>query len=130
MVEFDTTDEENEARIVENSMQAAVEQRRRLTTACVVVFITFPARAVFDLHNACSAFNASKLGFPPPAQCATDVNRIRVSFEHVSTSRPSFRRLCFTEHSPAADDNALADNQGLCAEWADRYGCTAVHRKC
>ncbi len=51
-------DEENAVRIVENSMQAALQQRRRLTTACVIVLITFPARAAFDLLSAYSAFNA------------------------------------------------------------------------
>jgi hypothetical protein len=33
-------------------MQAAAEQRRPLTAACVIVLITFPARAALDLLRA------------------------------------------------------------------------------
>ena len=40
--------------IVADTMQAAAQQRRRLTVACVIVLITFPARAAFDLLNAFS----------------------------------------------------------------------------
>ena len=41
--------EANAARIVADTMQAAAEHRRRLTAACVVVLITYPARAAYDL---------------------------------------------------------------------------------
>ena len=40
--------------IVADTKQAAAEQRRRLIVACVVVLVTFPARAAFDLLNAFS----------------------------------------------------------------------------
>lgn len=50
--------EEIAARIVENSMHGALQQRQRLITTCVIVLATFPARAVFDCLNAYSSFNA------------------------------------------------------------------------
>jgi hypothetical protein len=43
--------------IVDETIQAAAEQRRRLVMACVVVLITFPARAAYDLLRAYTAFN-------------------------------------------------------------------------
>ena len=49
--------EESAARIAADTMQAAAEQRRRLTAACVIVLITFPARAAFDLLQAYAFFN-------------------------------------------------------------------------
>ena len=49
--------EVNAARIVADTMQAAAEHRRRMTAACVVVLVTFPARAAFDLLFAYSTFN-------------------------------------------------------------------------
>ena len=53
--------------IVNDTMHAAAEQRRRLTAACIIVLLTFPARAVFDLLSAYSAFNE------PPRNLACDV---------------------------------------------------------
>ncbi len=44
-------------RIVGDTMQAAAQQRRRLTAACVILLITFPARAAFDLLLVYSSFN-------------------------------------------------------------------------
>jgi hypothetical protein len=38
--------------ILDEALQAAVEQRRRLVIACMFVMITFPVRASFDLLNA------------------------------------------------------------------------------
>ncbi len=50
--------EADAARTVADTMQtAAVEQRRRLTASCVIVLITFPARAAFDLLGAYASFN-------------------------------------------------------------------------
>jgi hypothetical protein len=49
--------EANAARIVVDTMQAAAKHRRRLTAACLVVLITFPARAAFDLLHAYAIFN-------------------------------------------------------------------------
>jgi len=43
--------------IVDDSMHAAAEQRRRLTLACVIVLLCFPLRAAFDLLDAYSTFN-------------------------------------------------------------------------
>ncbi len=42
---------------VADTLQAAAEQRRRLTAACLIVLITFPARAAFDLLQAYAKFN-------------------------------------------------------------------------
>ena len=49
--------EANAARIVGDTMQAAAQHRRRLTAACVIVLLTFPARSAFDLLNAYANFN-------------------------------------------------------------------------
>jgi hypothetical protein len=49
--------EANAARIVADTMQAAAEHRQRLTAACVIVLVTFPARAAFDLLQAYAFFN-------------------------------------------------------------------------
>ena len=38
--------------ILDEALQAAVEQRRRLVIACVFVMITFPVRASYDVLNA------------------------------------------------------------------------------
>jgi hypothetical protein len=38
--------------IVDDSMRAAAEQRRRLTFACIIVLVSFPCRAAFDLLQA------------------------------------------------------------------------------
>ena len=46
------------AAIVDDTIQAAAQQRRRLVIACVIVLVTFPARAAFDLLRAYSVFNA------------------------------------------------------------------------
>jgi len=45
------------ASIVDETMQAAAEQRRHLVFACVVVLITFPARAALVLLRAYASFN-------------------------------------------------------------------------
>ena len=44
--------------IVDESIQAAAKQRRHLVIACLVVLITFPARAAYDLLYAYSNFMA------------------------------------------------------------------------
>ena len=49
--------EANSAKIVADTMQFAADQRQRLTVACVIVLITFPARAAFDLLHAYAIFN-------------------------------------------------------------------------
>ena len=41
--------------VVEDSIQAAGQQRRRLFAACVIVLVTFLARAAFDFLRAFSA---------------------------------------------------------------------------
>ena len=43
--------------IIEDSVEAAAQQRQRLTAACILVMITFPARAAFDFLNAYSSLN-------------------------------------------------------------------------
>jgi len=49
--------EANAARIVADTMQAAAEQRWRLTSSCVIVLVTFPVRAAYDLLHAYATFN-------------------------------------------------------------------------
>ena len=50
-------DEANASRIVAATKQAAAENRRRLTAACVIVLVTYPARAAFDLLQAYALSN-------------------------------------------------------------------------
>jgi len=42
---------------MEDSIDASAELRKRLLSACIVVMITFPARAAFDFLNAYGALN-------------------------------------------------------------------------
>jgi hypothetical protein len=46
-----------ERAIVDDSMHAAAEQRRRLTLACVIVLVSFPCRAAFDLLQAYASYD-------------------------------------------------------------------------
>ena len=46
------------AAIVDDLMHASVEQRRSLVIACVIVLISFPVRAAFDLLNAYALFDS------------------------------------------------------------------------
>jgi len=48
--------------IVDDSMHAAGEQRRRLTFACIVVLVSFPCRAAFDLLQAYCTYNVQYNG--------------------------------------------------------------------
>ncbi len=56
--------------IVDDSMRAAAEQRRRLTFACVVVLVTFPCRAAFDLLQAYCTYNVQYNSLCP-SPCGT-----------------------------------------------------------
>jgi hypothetical protein len=59
------------AAILEDTMHAAAEQRRRLLVACILVLITFPIRATFDLLQAYSSINTtynSACGICDPCQ--------------------------------------------------------------
>ena len=89
--------EANAARIVIDTIQAAAEQRRRLTAACVIVLITFPARTAFDLLNAYSNFNDPV----NPAcglceSCQTTPYIIRNWLDHT----PEFRSIVIAVSSP------------------------------
>ena len=48
--------------IVDDSMRAAAEQRRRLTFACIVVLVSFPCRAAFDLLQAYCTYDVQYNG--------------------------------------------------------------------
>ena len=64
---------ERTAAIMDDTMKAAADQRRRLVTACVVVLATFPVRAAFDLFYAYTVFDDPynpACGFCGP--CQTD----------------------------------------------------------
>jgi hypothetical protein len=56
--------------IVDDSMRAAAEQRRRLTFACIVVLVSFPCRAAFDLLLAYCTYNVQYNGLCP-SPCGT-----------------------------------------------------------
>ena len=49
--------EQAAAAVVDHTMHAAADQRRRLTAACAIVLLTFPARAAFNFLQAYSAFD-------------------------------------------------------------------------
>jgi len=46
--------------VVEDTMQAAVDQRRRLIIACAIVLLAFPLRAAFDSLQAYSVLNLQR----------------------------------------------------------------------
>jgi len=52
--------EANVQRLVSDAMQASAAHRWRLTAACVIVLVTFPARAAYDLLLAYSSFDDSQ----------------------------------------------------------------------
>jgi hypothetical protein len=60
--------------VVDDSMHAAAEQRRRVTLACVIVLISFPCRVAFDLLQAYSAFDVhyNTLCPSPCGECQTN----------------------------------------------------------
>jgi hypothetical protein len=56
---------------MEDTIDASAELRKRLLSACIVIMITFPARAAFDFLNAYGALNQeinSSCGHCDPCQ--------------------------------------------------------------
>ena len=89
--------EANAARIVADTMQAAAEQRWRLTAACVIVLVTFPVRAAYDLLKAYANFNDpfnSACG--PCDSCQSTPFLIRNWIDHT----PEFRPIVVAVSSP------------------------------
>jgi hypothetical protein len=89
--------EVNAARIVADTMQAAAEHRKRLTAACVIVLITFPVRAAYDLLKAYANFNDpfnSACG--PCDSCQSTPFLIRNWIDHT----PEFRPIVVAVSSP------------------------------
>jgi len=56
--------------LVDDSMRAAADQRRRLTFACTIVLVTFPCRAAFDLLQAYCTYDVQYNGLCP-SPCGT-----------------------------------------------------------
>lgn len=82
---------------VDNAINAAAVQRRRLTLACVVVLITFPARAVFDLLQAYSSFDAGYSAFCGPCEdCQTNQYIVRAWINYT----PEFNSITMAVSSP------------------------------
>lgn len=82
---------------VDNAVNAAAEQRRRLTIACVVVLISFPARAVFDLLQAYSSFDAGYSAFCGPCgDCQTNQYVVRAWINYT----PEFNSITVAVSSP------------------------------
>ena len=52
--------EANVQRLVSDAIQASAAHRWRLTAACIIVLVTFPARAAYDLLLAYSSFDDSQ----------------------------------------------------------------------
>ncbi len=89
--------EANSARIVADTMQFAVDQRQRLTVACVIVLITFPARAAFDLLHAYSLFNDPQNPACGPCDpCQSTPILISIWLDYT----PEFRSIAVAVSSP------------------------------
>jgi hypothetical protein len=85
------------AAIVDDAIHAAAEQRQRLLIACVVVLITFPARAAFDLLNAYSVFNDTYN--PACGQCDPCQSQQYIINEWISYT-PEFQPIVVALSSP------------------------------
>ena len=82
--------------IVDDTMRAAAEQRRRLVAACIIVLITFPARAVFDVLHAYSAFNDPSICSDVCGECQTDRRLIHEWLNYT----PEFQPIVVALSSP------------------------------
>ena len=82
--------------IVDDTMRAAAEQRRRLVAACIIVLITFPARAVFDVLHAYSAFNDPSICSDVCGVCQTDRRLIHEWLNYT----PEFQPIVVALSSP------------------------------
>ena len=89
--------EANTARIVEDTMQAAAEQRRRLTAACVIVLVTFPARAAFDFLQAYAFFNAPHNNACGPCDACQSTHSL---VHHWLNFTPEFQAIVVAVSSP------------------------------
>jgi len=69
--------------IVDNSMRAAAEQRRRLTFACIVVLVSFPCRAAFDLLQAYCTYDVQYNSLCPSPCGACQSTRFVSPFCHL-----------------------------------------------
>jgi hypothetical protein len=84
--------------VVDDSMHAAAEQRRRLTLACVIVLISFPCRGAFDLLQAFAAFDVQydSLCPSPCGTCQTNHYVIRAWLAYT----PEFQSVVVALSSP------------------------------
>jgi hypothetical protein len=89
--------EENAARIAADTMQAAAEQRRRLTAACVIVLVTFPARAAFDFLQAYAFFNAPHNNACSPCDACQSTPSL---VHHWLNFTPEFQAIVVAVSSP------------------------------
>jgi hypothetical protein len=68
--------------IVDDSMRAAAEQRRRLTFACVVVLVSFPCRAAYDLLQAYCTYDVQFNGLCPDPCSSCQSTQYVLPFPH------------------------------------------------
>ena len=68
--------------IVDDSMRAAAEQRRRLTFACIVVLVSFPCRVAFDLLQAYCTYDVQYNALCPSPCGACQSNQYVPPFLH------------------------------------------------
>jgi hypothetical protein len=68
--------------IVDDSMRAAAEQRRRLTFACIVVLVSFPCRVAFDLLQAYCTYDVQYNGLCPNPCGACQSTQCVPTFPH------------------------------------------------
>ena len=87
---------ERMAAIVDDTMHAAAEQRRRLVSACVVVLLSFPIRASYAVMNAYSIDPQSNLACGSCDACQSDQWLIRVWISHT----PEFQPIVVALSSP------------------------------
>jgi len=82
---------------VNKVVNSAAEQRWRLTIACVMVLIAFPVRAVFNLLQAYSSFNAGySASCSPCGDCQTDQYVVRAWINYT----PEFQSVAVAISSP------------------------------
>ena len=70
-------------------LQAATEQRRRMTAACVIVLLTFPARAALELLTAVSFFSTFNADCTVRGPCQSDAYLISIWMRLTPEFRPT-----------------------------------------
>jgi hypothetical protein len=89
--------EQAAAAVVDNTMHAAADQRRRLTAACAIVLLTFPARAAFNFLQAYSAFDVR---YNPACSACDPCQSENFLIQSWITFTPEFQPIVVAVSSP------------------------------